>query len=193
MFNVKTISGLTLSFLALSLFSVASFGAENTHRENCTNWLQEHYASHSHVETIQDYTQNSEYHFRANYNVVPYNASATTIGFDCTIYLTSGKVVAFPSLKPYTREAEAKPAAKSFPERRMKSGGDACPELAAWQRFTDQIKKGNYSAKLSSSCTWIEKGDRVFGPIESKKYKGYTFKLISLPGGKRYWVESVSL
>jgi hypothetical protein len=183
----------TVLLLTLLIFSGASFGSEDTRRKDCTNWLQEHYSSYSHVETIQEYTLNSEYHYRANYNVVPYNATAATIGFDCTIYLTSGKVVAFPSLKPYPQEAEAKPATKSLSEQRMKSGGSACPEFAAWQRFSDEMKKGNYSAKLSSSCVLLEKGDRVFGPIESKKNKGFTFNLISLPGGKRYWIESVSL
>jgi len=193
--TIKGILQYSVVYIGLLLYSTASLSADSQLREKCEAWLSEHYQNYSHVKTIREYKQESEYNYRANYRVVPYSADPTTIGFDCTIYLEKDKVVAVPSLKPYLPEQKRQPTKvkSSLQERRMKWGGDACPKLKAWKRFSDEVRKGNYSAKLAKSCIWLEKGYRVFGPEKTVKYNKSPFALISLPNGKRYWVEGGNL
>lgn len=193
MYRDRSVYILRILCLTLLFHSGVSWGSDAKHRNECETWLKEHYRSYSHIETIREYTQASEYHYRANYNVVPYEVSPATIGFDCTVYLEIGKVVALPTLDPYTRESKPKSAVTSLPERRLKWGSDACPDIVVWKQFSDELRKGNYSVKLSSSCIWLEKGDRVFGPLERTEYNRSPFVLISLPSGKRYWIEGGSL
>jgi len=91
--------GLLIAFA----FPASSFASTSGNRARCESWLAEHYENFSKLSVIRDYTKDGEYHLQANYNVQPKYGSFTAIGFDCTIYLASGKVVAVPDLDTYRK------------------------------------------------------------------------------------------
>lgn len=180
-------------FLGIIILPTSALAGEATDRAKCESWLKNHYQSFSVLSVIREYTQDNEYHFRANYNVQPSYGNFTSIGFDCTIYLDSGKVVAVPDLKTYKKEEKINSSSSSLAKHRMSSGGNACDQLSAWKAFSDEMHKGNFSAQLPESCSWLEKGQVVLGPVKTVEYKGGGFVLIALPNGKQRWIEDVHL
>ena len=182
-----------LVLLVAILFPAPAMAGATTNRAKCESWLESHYRSFSRVSVVREYTQDSEYHFRANYKVQPQYGDSTSIGFDCTVYLASGKVVAVADLETYKNEEKITSSLDSLAKRRMSSGGDACAELSSWKAFSDEMHKGNYSAQLPATCSWLEKGQVVLGPVQTAEYKGGGFALVVLPSGKQGWIEDTHL
>ena len=178
---------------ATALYSISAFADEAANQAKCESWLEDHYQNFSRLSVVHEYAQDGEYHLRANYNVQPYYGAFTSIGFDCTIYLDSGKVVAFPDLKTFKQEEKINSSLNSLAKHRLSSGGNACEQLSTWQSFADEMHRGNFSAQLPETCSWLEKGQVVLGPIKTVKYKGNGFVLVALPSGEQRWIEDVNL
>ena len=162
---------------------------------SCKKWLLDETSYRFFAETarIQEYEQAGEYRLRSNLLVITVFQQLAEIGFECTVYLDEGIIAAFTDTKTFAPEDTVSANATNLDERRMKWGGSGCVSIKTWKKQVDEIQKGNYLEDVTKGCTWLEKGTRVYGPIEQVEYKGSKFAKVRLASGREVWIEPSTL
>lgn len=182
-----------VALVVILLIPASAIAGTAENRAKCEAWLNDHYRSHSRLLVVWEYTQDSMYNFRANYEVLPSFGGPAIIGYDCTIKLRTGKMISFPSVEPYEKQAEVEASVGSLEKHRVKYGKNACPSLSAFKALADALNKGNYRYDLPPSCSWLDRGQVVLGPIKTVEYGGYSFALIALPNGEKRWIDAADI
>jgi len=141
---------------------------------------------------IHEYEDKTDYHLRANIDVVTKIFNQTvTIGYDCTVYLPNNHIVVFVDTKPYLEE-KIPQVGHGEQIMRVKWAGSACPSLSHWKKFSDEMRKMNYKYNLPKPCFVVKQSTQVSGPIKIETYDGNDFMYIRVGNGNKYWMEKVS-
>ena len=158
---------------------------------SCKKWLLDETGYRFFAETarIREYEQAGEYSLRSNLLVVTALQQQAEVGFECNVYIDQGIVSASIDLQTFAPEDAVSTSAAGLNENRLKWGGSGCASMKKWKKLTDEIAKGNYEEDIVTTCTWLEKGTRVYGPIENIEYKGYPFVKVRLSSGREVWIE----
>ena len=157
----------------------------------CQTWLIKRtgYRFFAETERIQEYEQAGEYRLRSNLLVITELQQLAEVGFECTVYLDDGLIGAFIELQKFEPEGTVSTSAASLKEWRTKWGGSGCVSISVWKKLVDNFLKGNYLEDETKVCTWLEKGTRVYGPIEQVEYRGSKFARVRLSSGREVWIE----
>lgn len=159
--------------------------------QRCKQWLVDEtsYKAFVEAERIHEYMDSGEYNLRANVVVRTVFDEVVTVGFNCEVYMESGRVAAYTDTKLFESEPQKSKEVQKLEEHRISHGASGCPSVKQWKTFAEAVDAGDYNTDLSPSCKWLEKGTKVFGPIQRVPYPSNDFVQIKLSDGTRLWVE----
>lgn len=159
--------------------------------EKCKQWLvnETSYKAFVEAERIHEYVDRGEYNLRANVVVQTIFDDVATIGFNCEVYLDDSRVVAYTDTEVFELEEKESSKVQELKARRIRHGASGCPSVNHWKTFAKAVDSGDYSVDLSPECVWLEKGTKVFGPVQRVPDPTNDFLQIKLSDGKKLWVE----
>jgi hypothetical protein len=193
-------SKLMRTYLIAILVAVAGSPATNSAeavraaQERCFEWLRTRstFSLVAEEERVAEFQREGRYVLRSNLRVSTILGGERQVGFECSVAVAdsgAGELVADASSSPYPK------AAGELPERLLRWAGSGCPDVESWKKFAAEMNRENYKAALPSSCRWLERGARIFGPARTVRYEKLELSLaeIVVADGARLWVEAGNL